>query len=115
MTFEDKKNKALAIIDEKKMWRSNCVPLQLKLMWKLGLKYPPLPFAAFWLNTLVLGAVFGLNFGLLMWIFIWKNQDMPIQHALLLSLFSAFVFGFLISLFHLWRKKANALPKWKDL
>lgn len=38
MAFEDKKKKAIALMEDKKMWRSNYAPPILRLFWKLGVK-----------------------------------------------------------------------------
>ncbi|EOK6078721.1 DUF6404 family protein, partial [Escherichia coli] len=63
MSFEDKKERALTIMESKKMWRSNYAPLLLRLAWKVGLKVPPLPFASFWQITLLMGLWFGPVWG----------------------------------------------------
>lgn len=55
MNFEAKKERAIAIMESKKMWRSNYAPPLLRLAWKAGLKVPPLPFASFWQITLLMG------------------------------------------------------------
>lgn len=66
MSFEDKKERALTIMESKKMWRSNYAPLLLRLAWKVGLKVPPLPFASFWQITLLMGLWFGPVWGICM-------------------------------------------------
>lgn len=55
MNFEAKKEHAIAIMESKKMWRSNYAPPLLRLAWKAGFKIPPLPFASFWQITLLMG------------------------------------------------------------
>ena len=55
MGFEAKKKHAIAIMESKRMWRSNYAPPLLHLAWKAGLKIPPLPFASFWQNHFVDG------------------------------------------------------------
>ncbi|CTS00033.1 Uncharacterised protein [Escherichia coli] len=55
MSFEAKKEHAIAIMESKKMWRSNYAPPLLRLAWKAGLKIPPLLFASFWQITLLMG------------------------------------------------------------
>ena len=55
MGFEAKKKHAIAIMESKRMWRSNYAPPLLHLAWKAGLKIPPLPFATFWQITLLMG------------------------------------------------------------
>lgn len=59
MGFEAKKKHAIAIMESKRMWRSNYAPPLLHLAWKAGLKIPPLPFASFWQITLLMGGWFG--------------------------------------------------------
>ena len=63
MAFEEKKKKAIALMEEKKMWRSNYAPPLLRLFWKLGGKMPPPPFAPFWRNMLFFAAWFGCLWG----------------------------------------------------
>lgn len=63
MSFEAKKEHAIAIMESKKMWRSNYAPPLLRLAWKAGLKIPPLPFATFWQITLLMGGWFGPAWG----------------------------------------------------
>ena len=59
MGFEAKKKHAIAIMESKKMWRSNYAPPLLHLAWKAGLKIPPLPFASFWHGGSVCGFLLG--------------------------------------------------------
>lgn len=50
MDFEARKQKALAIMASRKMWKSNYAPPLIRLMWRLGINIPPLPFAPFCLK-----------------------------------------------------------------
>lgn len=54
MTFEQKA-RAIALMDSKKMWRSNYAPPLLRILWRLGIRLPPLPFMPFWQVTLLMG------------------------------------------------------------
>jgi len=56
VTFEQKKARAIALMDSKKMWRSNYAPPLLRILWRLGIRLPPLPFMPFWLVTMLTGA-----------------------------------------------------------
>ncbi|EED3899748.1 hypothetical protein GL65_24960 [Salmonella enterica subsp. enterica serovar Typhimurium] len=47
MPFEQKKARAIALMDSKKMWRSNYAPPLLRILWRLGIRLPPLPFMPF--------------------------------------------------------------------
>lgn len=115
MMFEQRRDKAIALMEEKKMWRSNYAPPILRLMWRMGVNMPPPPFAPFWLNTLFFGVWFGPLWGVLMWFMVWKNQGYTGDEALILSLVTGLLFGFFMALFHYWRKKANRLSDWNDL
>lgn len=55
MGFEAKKKHAIAIMESKRMWRSNYAPPLLHLAWKAGLKIPPLPFCLILANHFVDG------------------------------------------------------------
>lgn len=115
MSFERKKERALAIMESKNMWRSNYAPPILRGLWKLGFKIPPLPFASFWQLTISMGFGFGLVWGLIMWFSQWQYMSLEPYEALLKSLFGGIFFGVAIAAFHRWRKKVNKLPEWKDL
>lgn len=115
MAFEEKKKKALALMEDKKMWRSNYAPPLLRLFWKVGGKMPPPPFAPFWLNTLFFAAWFGPLWGLMMWFSTWQSEGYSISGALFASVTAGGLFGFLMALFHVWRKRANNLPDWDRL
>lgn len=115
MSFERKKERALAIMESKNMWRSNYAPPALRGLWKLGLKIPPLPFASFWQITVIMGSGFGFVWGLAMWFSTWQGMGVHPSLAIFRSLSCGMLFGVGIAAFHGWRKKANHLPEWKDL
>ena len=115
MVFEEKKKKAIDLMENKKMWRSNYAPPILRLFWKMGSKMPPPPFAPFWLNTMFFAAWYSPIWGIFMWFTIWKNQGFSVLHAVFIALFSGLLFGLFMALFHYWRKRSNKLPDWKSL
>jgi hypothetical protein len=115
MDFETRKQKALAIMDRRKMWKSNYAPPLIRLLWRLGVKIPPVPFASFWQVFGLMAAFFSVGYGLLMYLMVWHAQGMSPLFACALSLVSGVFFGLIMALFHLWRKKVNKLPEWKDL
>lgn len=85
MSFEAKKEHAIAIMESKKMWRSNYAPPLLRLAWKAGLKIPPLPFATFWQITLLMGGWFGPAWGICMWFSSWKDSGMQTGRCICLK------------------------------
>ena len=56
MDFEVRKQKALAIMVRRNMFKCNYAPPLIRFLWWLGVNIPPLPFASFW-------QVFGLMAG----------------------------------------------------
>ena len=115
MDFEARKQKALAIMASRKMWKSNYAPLLIRLLWRLGINIPPLPFAPLWQVFVVLTGDFSLGYGLWMYWTVWRAQGMPLLFACEVSLIAGVLFGLTMALFHLWRRKVNKLPDWKDL
>ncbi len=64
MTFEQKKARAIVLMDSKKMWRSNYAPPLLRILWRLGIRLPPLPFMPFWQVTVLTGGLMGHFLGM---------------------------------------------------
>lgn len=115
MTFDEKKERALALMAEKKMWRCNYAPPFLRLLWRLGVQIPPPPFMSFWLNVLCFGGFFGTIWGLFMWFTTWKSECYSVLMALQTSLQVGLPFGLMMALYHYWRKRVNKLPDWDSL
>lgn len=115
MGFEAKKKHAIAIMESKRMWRSNYAPPLLHLAWKAGLKIPPLPFASFWQITLLMGGWFGPAWGICMWFFTWKDTGIQPGTAFVSSVVAGICFGVLMATYHWWRKVVNNLPDWDSL
>ena len=76
MDFEARKQKALAIMSSRKMWKSNYAPLLIRLLWRLGINIPPLQFAPFWQVFVVMTGYFSLGYGLWMYWTVWRAQGM---------------------------------------
>lgn len=115
MDFEERKQKALALMASRKMWKSNYAPPLIRLLWKLGVKIPPLPFVSFWQIFGLMTSSFSVGYGLLMYLMVWRAQGMSPWFACAVSLIAGVFFGVTMALFHLWRRRANKLPDWKDL
>lgn len=76
---------------------------------------PPPPFAPFWRNMLFFAAWFGCLWGVFMWFSTWQSEGYSALDALFASVTAGGLFGFLMALFHAWRKRANKLPDWDRL
>lgn len=115
MTFEQKKEQAIAIMENKNMWKSNYAPPLIRALWKLGLKVIPLPFMPFWQATLITGIFFGPLYGLFMWFSVWKHGEITLTIAISMSLIAGFLFGVGMACFNWWLKIRNNLPAWDKL
>ena len=115
MTFEQKKARAIALMDSKKMWRSNYAPPLLRILWRLGIRLPPLPFMPFWQVTVLTGGLWGTSWGCAMWFIYWGPSGMVAGEAIIISITGGFLFGLCMASFHWWRRKVNRLPPWDDV
>lgn len=71
-------------------------------------KMPPPPFAPFWRNMLFFAAWFGCLWGVFMWFSTWQSEGYSALDALFASVTAGGLFGFLMALFHAWRKRATS-------
>ncbi|EIA2084890.1 hypothetical protein NF737_003511 [Escherichia coli] len=58
------------------MWRSNYAPPLLRILWRLGIRLPPLPFMPFWQVTVLTGGLWGISWGCVMWFIYWGPSGM---------------------------------------
>lgn len=115
MTFEQKKARAIALMDSKKMWRSNYAPPLLRILWRLGIRLPPLPFMPFWQVTVLTGGLWGISWGCAMWFIYRGPSGMVAGGAIIISITGGFLSGLLMASFHWRRRKVNRLPPWDDV
>jgi len=84
--FEQKKARAIALMDSKKMWRSNYAPPLLRILWRLGIRLPPLPFMPFWQVAVLTGGLWGTSWGCAMWFIYWGPSGMVAGEAIIRGL-----------------------------
>ncbi|EKD0117897.1 hypothetical protein OQO66_004818, partial [Escherichia coli] len=100
MTFEQKKARAIALMDSKKMWRSNYAPPLLRILWRLGIRLPPLPFMPFWQVTVLTGGLWGISWGCAMWFIYWGPSGMVAGEAIIISITGGVLSGLCMASFH---------------
>lgn len=115
MSFEDRKQRALTLMDSKKMWRSSYAPPLLRLLWKMGFRIPPLPFVPFWQNFLLMSLSFGPLWGIFMWLSIWQSEGSSAAEAIARTCLAGGLFGIVMAAYQYWLRKANKLPDWTCL
>ncbi len=97
------------------MPRTSYAPALVRLLWHLGVKVPPPHFASFVGVFAVAATVFGLTWGLMMWLVLWSDQDIPVQRALVQTAFAGLIFGLLLAVYYHYGARRHGLPKWEDI
>lgn len=115
MEFEEKKQRAMALLIQKKMWASNAAPPLIRLLWRVGVKIPPLPFCSFWHITLILGSYFCISWGAVMWLLVWRTKPVSLLAAVSGSLIAGAAFGAAMALLMLIKRKRLKLPRWEEI
>ena len=78
---------------------STAAPPLWKLFWRMGWAVPPPPFMGFGQITLLMGGFFGVFWGLLMWLFLWSQQGMPVWIAVAAALLAGTAFGVCMAIY----------------
>ncbi|WP_237764141.1 DUF6404 family protein [Escherichia albertii] len=83
MTFEQKKARAIALMDSKKMWRSNYAPPLLRILWRLGIR---ITLYAVLAGHGADGGLWGISRGCAMWFIYWGPSGMVAGEAIIRGL-----------------------------
>ncbi len=78
---------------------STAAPPLWKLFWRMGWAVPPPPFMGFGQVTLLMGGFFGVFWGLLMWLFLWSQQGMPVWIAVATAVLAGAAFGVCMAIY----------------
>ena len=113
--FEQKKKRAMAIMEGKGMWPSVYAPPCHIFLWRLGIHVPPPPFSRFWTNFLSFACVYTPFWGVVMWFIFWKAHGTTLLSAATSTLIVGLMFGMVMAAFQRWRGQANHLPRWEQL
>jgi len=113
MTFEEKREAALRLLESSDIWRSNYAPPLLRLLWKLGARVPPPHFVGFAANFVFAGLFFGVVWGLLMWAFVWSHQT-TLRMAAGGAMLAGLLFGLCMASYYRYSARRNKIPLWKE-
>jgi len=113
--FDSKKRRAFAIMQAKGMWHSTYAPPCHRLLWNLGFKVAPPPLSPFCTNLFSFMAVYTPFWGVVMWVVFWKAQYIDLFSVVATVLTGGLIFSLCMSVFQLWRKRANHLPEWERI
>ncbi|WP_446471170.1 DUF6404 family protein [Xenorhabdus stockiae] len=115
MTFEQRKARAIAIMESKNMKRSYYAPPLFRLLWKMGLKIPPLPFTSFWQITLLAGSFFELGVWVTKWLLGWQYEETSLLAIIVSCIAGGLFFGVFTAVSVRWTKTFHDLPDWDSL
>lgn len=87
----------------------------LHLAKALGFKPRPPLYASVLSNTISLGAIFAIVWGLLMYVFAWGASNVPIYVALGAAIIAGLLFGLLMAFFFRFVRRRKKLTCWDDL
>lgn len=114
-SFEFRREAALDLLKSTGIRRSNYLPPAIRLLWRIGVQVPPPHFVGFMSTLLVSGAAFATLWGLLMWLFLWRNQDMRLVAAASASGAAGILFGLLMAMYYAYGRRKHHLPSWSSL
>src|SRR5437660_5224471 len=93
MKTNEKREAALKVLAATGIRRSNYAPPLVRLLWRLGLDVPPPHFGNFWGTALFMGSFFGVGWGLIMWLFVWSLQGIPVAFVFSTAIGAGVMFG----------------------
>lgn len=115
MTFEERRQRAIAVLNRHGIPQHTSEPVQLRLFRKLGMQVRPLHFESFWRTTLVSALWFGPFWALIMWFFSWRKDGGSPLVYLLATAASGLVYGLVMASIYAWSRKKYRLPSWESL
>ncbi|WP_380181953.1 DUF6404 family protein [Kalamiella sp. sgz302252] len=115
MVFEKRKQLAIQLASEKGIAEKRCTSPLHRWFWRKGIKIPPPLFAPLWLNTLLSGTLFGLFWGILMWLISWRAQGTDPRIAVFSAVLAGVLYGLCMALMQYRQRKKHNLPGWKEI
>ncbi len=95
--------------------RYSSVPPLIRLLRTCGLMPRPPLYERFWRTVFVQGTVFGLGFGLVMYLLVWRPEGIAALVAIQTSALSGAMFGLGMALYYRWVKSRHSLTDWDTL
>lgn len=94
--------------------KSSYAPPLYRLIWRLGIKSTPPIFASFTKIFLTQSLIFTVLWGVLMYLILWRKQNMTIESMVWNACFAGVLFGLMVAAFLKWQAKKYNLPSWNE-
>lgn len=112
MTFEDQKEKSLAMLSQRGLTPSISAPLLFRLLWAIGIKLPPPHFMGFATLSVIWGVWFAVAWGAIMRMAVWSRQDLTMLQAAGSAVAVGALFGLSLGAVYARGRKKYGLPTW---
>lgn len=118
MSFEQRKTRALGLLQATGMMRSHYAPPLIRLLWKAGVQIAPPHFQSFQSIALLAGGWFGFFMGVFMGLFGWFQGAATLPSALVTMMaacVAGLLFGVTLASFYAGDRRKHQLPAWSTL
>lgn len=102
-------------LEKSSILRVNYSPVFVQLIRKLGMQLPPPHYASFIANTLIMGVMFGTLWGVLMYLLVWKDQQLALNSMGVKVAISGLWFGLMMACYYKYSARKNQLTPWSDI
>ena len=106
---------ALQVMQAAGVPRQTQAPLMYRLLWRTGLVVPPPVLAGFVANAVLIGAMFGLGWGGLMWLLFARGALLSGVGVLGAAGVAGLLFGGAMALLMRWQQQRYRLPAWGEI
>jgi hypothetical protein len=114
MTHAEKIEILLKDLTQRGVRQYTVAPPLYRLLWRLGIEATPPHFASFWALVLAMGGFFAIAWGILMWVTLWRGEDMSVAVGIGVSIMAGLLFGLIMAAYYRWSAGRLALPRWED-
>ncbi|MBL4812276.1 MAG: hypothetical protein JKX69_07970 [Rhodobacteraceae bacterium] len=113
--YEDRLQKANDELARAGIWASNANPPYTKMLRQLGLKPRPPHYVSFWEIVIVQGILFGVLWGIIIWLSVWSVQGVAAIVSIIAAFSAGALFGFCMALYYRYGRKRYGLRTWEAL
>jgi len=106
---------ALRYLDGAGIERKASSPPLHRLLWRFGLEVPPPILAGFVPNLLVMGGMFGVVWGFIMWLLVWRSSSMSGAAVLSFCILGGVLFGAGMAVLMKRQRQRRGLKAWEEL